>query len=74
MQRYICEHEEKVQDNDQTQVVATSDERNKIHEDNLLLLSLRDKNVENEQISSVFRLYIFPKINFCDRERPCQQL
>lgn len=49
MQRYICEHEEKVQDNDQTQVVATSDERNKIHEDNLLLLSLSDKNVENEQ-------------------------
>lgn len=59
MQRNICEHEEKVQDNDQTQLVSTSDERNKIHEDNLLLFSLRDKNVENEQFRpSSGRIYI----------------
>ena len=50
-QRNICGHKEKFLDNDQNQSASASDERNQIHEDNLLRLSLSNKNVENEQFS-----------------------
>lgn len=49
LQINICGHKEKFLDNDQNQSASASDERNQIHEDNLLRLSLRNKNVENEQ-------------------------
>ena len=50
----------KIQDNNQNPLNSTSDERNQIHDNNLLRIT----NVENKQ-------HINPKINFGDRERPC---
>lgn len=67
-QRNKCGHKEKFLDNDQNQSASASDERNQIHEGNLLRLSLR-----NKKVFSVIRLYAFPERNYDGREGSCQQ-